>query len=359
MLQRIFTLCFLAAILLSARLHASDHVRVIETPNGGSPAHAARAADGTIHLLYETRNEPFYVKSTDNGATFSAPLKVVDEASLKTKGLEYLVWDMALGRNGQVCLALGNNAWKLKLPQDQWGCFFTTLEANAKAFTPLRSINHEPSEGFSIAADGKGNVALFWLKGKVFAALSRDDGKTFGAPAQPDPTCDPCPCCTTSATYGSNGTVACIYREKANDERDMHMLTISSDGRHSRQKVSSTPWKINACPMTYFNVNPIENGYALAWPTKGDIYFARVGTDGKLLPPGEIKTVGKSGMRCGVIARTAPNGDTLVAWNKDGQLGWQIFDAKGSSVEQPGSATSRGKGVAAVVAKDGSFILFR
>jgi len=36
--------------------------------------------------------------------------------------------------------------------------------------------------------------------------------------------------------------------------------------------------------------------------------------DGRVLPPGEIKTPGKSGMRNGLLALSAPDGGTLVAW---------------------------------------------
>ena len=345
-------------VVLCCGARAGDSVRTVATPNGGAPEHAIAAPDGTIHLLYSKGNEPFYVKSTDGGATFSAPLRLVDDASKKPE-LEFIVWDMALGKGGQVCVVLGNNAWKLKLPKDQWGLFFTTLEPNAKAFTPLRNINHEPSEGFSVAADAKGSVAVSWLKGKVFCALSRDGGKTFSPGAELNPSYNPCPCCTTALTYGNDGKLALLYREQSNDDRDIYMVLVSSDGRQTRQKVSATPWKVNACPMTYFSVNPSKDGFSVAWPTKGDIYFARFAADGKVLPPGEIKTNGKSGMRTGVITVTNSTGETLVTWNSNGKVSWQIYDAKGAPVGETGAADAKGKGVAAALAKDGSFLLFQ
>ena len=350
-----FLSMFIASCAFSAA--GAERVRTVAAPNGGSPEHAEVAADGAIHLLYEKDNAPYYVKSADGGATFGAPLALVDEAS-KKPGLEFGVWDMALGKNGEVYAVLGNNAWKLKLPKDQWGLFFTTLEPNAKAFAPLRNINHEPSEGFSIAADAKGNVALMWLKGKIFCALSRDGGKTFSPGAELNPTYNPCPCCTTAVTYGADGKLALIYREQTNDERDIYEVVVSSDGKQVRQKLSTTPWKITGCPMTYFNVSPTKDGFVAAWPTKGDIYLARLDHDGKIAAPGEIKTAGKTGMRCGLVTLTNAGGETLVAWNNDGKLGWQVFDNKGAAADQPGSADTRGKGVAAVVAKDGTFVVF-
>jgi hypothetical protein len=54
-----------------------------------------------------------------------------------------------------------------------------------------------------------------------------------------------------------------------------------------------------------------------------------------------------------------PDGGTLVAWKKDGQLGWQLYDGKGEPSGSPGSAKGPGNGIAGAVGKDGRFILFR
>jgi hypothetical protein len=59
-----------------------------------------------------------------------------------------------------------------------------------------------------------------------------------------------------------------------------------------------------------------------AWPTKGQVYFARLDGHGETSKPAEIPTPGQSGMRTGVLALSGPDGSTLVAWKKDNQLGW-------------------------------------
>ena len=64
-------------------------------------------------------------------------------------------------------------------------------------------------------------------------------------------------------------------------------------------------------------------------------------------------------MRTGMLALSGPDGSTLVAWKKDDQIGWQLYDAEGQPFGAPGSAKSPGNGVAGVVGKDGRFILFR
>jgi hypothetical protein len=111
--------------------------------------------------------------------------------------------------------------------------------------------------------------------------------------------------------------------------------------------------------MTYYMVARERGGFVAAWPTKGEIYFARVNEEGEALQPAEVKTPGRSGMRTGILALRAADGGTLVAWKKDEQLGWQLYDADGRPSGAPGAAKSPGNGAAGVVGKDGRFILFR
>ena len=110
--------------------------------------------------------------------------------------------------------------------------------------------------------------------------------------------------------------------------------------------------------MTYFALASTESGYVTAWPTKGQVYFARLDQGGAVLPPGEIKTPGTTGMRTGVLALSALDGVTLVAWKNKEVLGWQLYDAQGKPQGEPGSATSAGNGAAGVVLRDGRFLVF-
>ncbi len=355
----------LAAILCCPPVvHAdtpTDRVTLVPAPAHGQPLVARADADGTIHLLYNTAAGPQYARSTDHGQTFTTPLPVVDRAS-RSSGLEYHADDMAVDSHGRVHVALSTNAWKLKLPQDQWGFYYARLQPGAKTFDPLRNINHKPSEGYSLAADERGNVTACWLSGGLHANISHDSGQTFGPNTEIDPAFDPCKCCTTSSVYGPNGKLAVLYREEADNERDMHLvLWDQARNATSRTRISQRPWKIETCPMTYFAVVRAADGYLAAWPTGPgyDIYFARLDSRGNRLPPGEIKTPGHAFHRTGVLALRAPDGATLIAWTKDNQLGWQLYDALGQPVGPRGSAETSGTAVAGVVDKQGRFILFQ
>ena len=332
---------------------------IIATPENGKPLVARTDADGHIHLLYNAADGLKYASSRDGGKTFAASIAVVDRASRKD-GLVFEGWDMAIGKGNRVHVAVGTNAWKLKIPKDEWGFHYASLSPGEKAFTPLRNINRRPSEGFSLAADGDGNVAACWLAGKLYVNLSRDGGKTFSPQAEIDPTFDPCNCCTTSSLFDAQGKLAVLYREETNNERDMFLILWDVKANRSiRTRIGSTLWKIEGCPMTYYALTRTESGFLAVWPTKGPIYFARLDAKGNTLPPAEIKTPGKTGMRTGMIGLSGSDGSALIVWRQDDAVKWQLYDAANQPTGALGFAKSPGSGIAAVADKSGRFIVFQ
>jgi hypothetical protein len=342
--------------------HAGEQVKRVSAfrvPAAKQVIKAQAGADGTIHLLFDAEDGPCYARSTDDGATFSPPIALVDKASQKP-GLKYSAADFSVGKDGRVHVALSSDAWRLKLPEEEWSLYYASLGPGAKAFSPLRNLNRKPSEGFSLAADERGNVAACFLSGKLYTMISHDNGKTFTSPAEPNPAWDPCNCCTSSAAFGPDGRLAVIYREETNNDRDMWVI-LSDPKAHSepvRRRLSGTSWNFNACPMTYYTINRTPTGYVAAWPTKGQVYFAQLDKDGRVLPRGEIKTPGTTGMRTGTTAVTASDGTTLVTWKNKDILGWQLYDAEGNPVGEPASVSSPGSGAAAVARRDSTFLVF-
>ncbi|GAC1434196.1 MAG: hypothetical protein NVSMB6_31530 [Burkholderiaceae bacterium] len=315
-------------------------------------------SNGVIHLLYNSGDMPYYVTSNDEGRSFSAPIPVVNREARKQR-LAFSGSAMAIGKGGTVYVAMMTNNWEVKLPNVPTGFVYAMLAPGAKTFTPVRSLNDKPSEGFSLAADEKGNVAATWLSGKLYANFSKDAGRTFTPNAELNPQYDPCDCCTTGAVYGKDGNLALLYREETNNDRDMYVVMRSNKGSESRTKISSTPWKINGCPMTYYSISATNDGYIAAWPTKGDIYFARLDRNGKVRSPGEVRTPGHSAMRSDILGLGAPDGTALIAWKRENELGWQLYDGQGHPAGSPGSIRSEGNGAAGVVDRNGQFILFR
>jgi len=332
-------------------------VSVVHVPGGGEPVAAQPAPDGAIHLLYNLGDIPYYVKSSDGGATFTTPLPVVNQDARK-QGLKFEAWSVAVGKAGAIYVAMSTNNWQVKLPNVPVGLLYATLSPGAQAFTPVRSLNEKPSEGFSVAADGQGRVAATWLSNKLYANFSTDNGRAFTPNAELNTGYDPCNCCTTRSVYGANGDLAVLYREKSNDDRDMYLVVQDKTGHLTRTRISSTPWHVNACPMTYYALTSTKYGYVAAWPTKGNIYFARIDRKGAVLSPGEVKTPGRSGMRTGVVALSGTDGTTLIAWKRDDKLSWQLYNTQGVAQGAVESVPSAGKGAAGVTDQHGKFILF-
>src|SRR6185437_847636 len=281
---------------------ADDKVSIAAVPEGGEPMAAKCDSEGTIHLVYQTSDGPRYAASTDGGKTFGHSKMVVDRASRKP-GLEFTVWDLVVGPDGAVHVALGTNAWKLKLPKPRWGFHYARLDRGAKTFSPVQQVNGRPSEGYSLAANDAGDVTACWLADKLYANVSHDGGKTFGPTVEIDPSFNPCNCCTTSCAYGADGKLAILYREETNNERDMYLvLWDQASGKSTRMRIGDAPWQTDSCPMTYYSISPAADGFVAAWPTRGEIYFARLDRRGKSLGPAEIKTPGACGHRTGIVA---------------------------------------------------------
>jgi hypothetical protein len=356
---------YLAAVVLAAAIpmqalaapdRANSGVIVRAVPDGGLPVVARITHDGTIHLLYELNNRPMYAASHDGGATFSRPVPVVQNAS--DPRLTFGGDDMAVTEGGRVLAVLHTDAWKFKLPKDQLALSLAVLEPGKPAFSPVRNINQWPSSGYAIAAADERHLTLSWFSGKLYWNNSEDGGATFTSNAVIDPAYAVCECCTTRATHGANGDLAILYREKTNNHRDMYLVRVKKDGSHVRTQVSQTLWDINACPMTYFSIEPAGDGYIAAWPTRGKLYFTKLSADGKPTGAGDVMTDGQITMRSMPLALTNPSGMSLIAWRQQGQLHWQLYDAQNNPTGAPGSAAGASLQAAGVVDKAGGFVLF-
>jgi hypothetical protein len=125
-----------------AAFGADETVTAVSVPAVGHPVVARVDAGGTIHLMGDSEEGPKYARSTDGGETFSEPIRVLPGVS-QAAGLEYSAWDLAVGKGGRVHVAMSTNAWKLKLPQEEWGFFYASLDPGSNAFTPVRNLNRD------------------------------------------------------------------------------------------------------------------------------------------------------------------------------------------------------------------------
>lgn len=155
--------------------------------------------------------------------------------------------------------------------------------------------------------------------------------------------------------------LALLYREETDNLRDPHVALwnpLSSAPPH-RSRLGASHWKLEGCPMTYFSLEPTPTGFIAAWPTQGRVRMSRLDAAGAMLPPGEILTAGKTGMRQRVLAVESSEGVVLVAWVDDGKLRWQRYDQSGQRLGTPGEASTTGKHAVGASSSKAGFRLFR
>jgi len=348
----------LVVLLVVARVSVADEVTVRRVPEGLRPEFARVDAQGTIHLVAHADGGLRYCQSRDGGRTFSSPTPVVRGGEFPP-GLEFEVWDVVVSDRGDVHVALGTNAWKLKRPHAEWGLYYARRRAAAGDFEPVRNLNARPSEGFALALSPTGTLTATWLADRLFANVSRDRGDTFEATVEFDPSANPCDCCTTSAAYGADGRLAVLYREETNNDRDMFVALWNQQTRQvTRRKVSRQGWHVDACPMTYYSIVAAGEGYLAAWPTRGEVHFTRLTAEGEPTAIRERATGGQAGMRSGIIAVPGPEESQWIAWKKEGQLHWQAYDREFQPRGRPAQIASPGTGAPAVRWRE-QFVLFR
>ena len=348
----ILTLCIL---LGTARAPAAERVQVVSVPGNGQVPDAEIDRKGTIHVAYVSKDDAWYVRSTDTGKTFSAPVRINSEPGTVHPPNMYRGPDIAMGKKGRIHVIWYISAYQRKLPNDQWGVLYSYLDSGKSEFAPARNLNHKPSDNYSLAADDKGNVAVVWMAGKVYVTSSQDNGETFNDKLLV-PIADPCECCASRALFSGNSTLSVAYREKANNMRDMYLLRKEIDQQtFTRQKISTIPWEVTGCPMTGTFLSSARTGQVMAWETKGQISFARLNSSDSFASAKEIKVAPKGKWP---VALAASDGSVLISWKNGLNLFWQLRDAADKPIGETQSKPSRNSyRHAGIVLSDGTFLL--
>src|SRR5438552_2742418 len=102
-------------VLTVTRAFAGEaSVKTVRIPDGGIQPQAAVDDKGAIHLIYfkgdAAKGDIFYVRSTDGGSTFSAPLRVNSQPGSAVAVGTIRGAHLALGRDGRVHVAWNGSA---------------------------------------------------------------------------------------------------------------------------------------------------------------------------------------------------------------------------------------------------------
>jgi hypothetical protein len=387
----------LAAILGLALSHGASSVAttvpaavtLIRVPGNGIQPEASVDSRGVLHLLYfsgEARaGNLFYVRSTDYGVTFSAPLRVNSQEGSAIATGTIRGGQLAVGRDGRVHVAWNGSdsatpRGLLNPASGEPGAPFLYARStlDGKGFEPQRSLprrSYGIDGGGSIAADARGHVYAAWhalavggANGEnhrlVWIARSDDDGKTFGEehPAWREMT-GACSCCALRMLSGPNALYLLYRSATAVTHRDLYLLESNDQGR-SFHGSRVQPWEIGACPMTSMSVTSSRSRVLGAWETAGQVYFGVIDAQAARIPS-PVAAPGEGGTRKHPRLATSANGHVLFAWTdgtawaRGGSVAWQLFDAAGRAVGVKGQTAGLPVwSFAAPIARpDGAFVI--
>jgi hypothetical protein len=369
---------------------SSPAVSLRRVPHGGIQPEVAIDPRGVLHVVYfsgpPAAGNLFYVRSTDDGATFSTPVRVNSQDGSAVAVGTIRGAQLALGREGRVHVAWNgsNLAQPRGLPNPGTGqpgspMLYARSNAQGTAFEPQRNVMTRTNNldgGGSLAADAGGRVYVGWHANstdgpagedarRVWLARSADDGTTFReeTPVWSEAT-GACGCCGLRMMATSEGALHLLYRSAGQlTNRDIYALSSSDHGRTFRGE-RLHEWNIAACPMTSMSLVSSGNRVVGAWETDGQVYFRdiqrpRVGAGEPMSPPAG------TGRRKHPRLAVNRGGDLLLvwtegtAWARGGSLGWQEFPSAG-----PAGPSGARTGVpvwsfgAVAPRQDGGFVVF-
>jgi hypothetical protein len=284
-------LVVLAATSCLTRAFATEgpfkpQVKVVHAPEKCLVPDVLVDSKGVLHMVYGLEHHAYYVRSTDNGATFSAAARVDATGLVETK----------MGERGPK-LALGKDGIVHAVWMDEWApgvktyVRYSRSTDGGKSFEPVKSLSSMSGiDGVTVAADGQGNVISFWhvmaepkpeVKSAtwLFMARSTDNGATF----RPDEKLNlsnlsglACSMCMMRARAGADGNVYLAFRSGVDSIRDFYVLKgRATENRFTAVRVNEDNWKIDFCPMCGPELTLAADGRSLcAFMSRNRVYWA-------------------------------------------------------------------------------------
>lgn len=354
-------------------------VKRLRVPQQGIQPQVVVDGKGVVHMIYyggdARHGDIFYVRSTDEGGTFSRPLRVNSGAGSAIAIGNIRGAHLAVGKQGRVHVAWNGSG---KGGHAEEGMLYARLNDKGDAFEPQRNVIAAAmglDGGGSVAADEAGHVYVVWHapqpgeKGeerrRVWVAHSEDDGKTFAPErAALDKDTGACGCCGLRTFADRKGNVYVLFRSATKRvQRDTYLLRSTDHGARF-QGHDLHPWKIAACPMSSFAFAEGPSEVLAGWETNGQVYFARLDAEtGK--PSEPIAAPGAGRERKHPIVAVNKRGHILLAWTegmgwqRGGAVAWQVFDAEGKPTAEKGRADGvpMWSLIAAFPRKDGGFTI--
>lgn len=314
------------------------------------------ATDGlTVGLAFGSSDAVYFARSTDQGTTFSKPIRVSRGGKLSLgmhRGpriamtpeaivVSAIVGEKGRGADGDLV------SWRSTDGGETWS---TGVKVN--------DVAGSAREGLHAMAAGGGVVFSAWLdlrdKGtRLYGSASRDGGQTWSKNmlVYESPSGTICQCCHPSVAVDIKGQITVMFRNSLDGSRDIYVARSTDRGQtFSRgQKLGQGTWVLNACPMDGGGVSVAGKGQLVSvWRREKDIFTASENGPEKKIGTGKDPSVavGKAGVYVAWTFASAvhalipgrmepvivssdggypqllvlPNGRVLAAWESKGDL---------------------------------------
>ncbi|MCC7259083.1 MAG: exo-alpha-sialidase [Gammaproteobacteria bacterium] len=278
----------MALVAAAGAVQAADPVVVSPPGRKAMAPEIAVAPDGALVVLWLERTpagdagqgnhnqaaaDLWLARSVDGGASFGAPVRV-NATPGAVWGFPVSKPRVAVSPAGVVHVFHAGNAQHARTGKPLVLPLYTRSTDGGRSFGEPRVLGGMPDarlgspvEGSDIAElfgtlaiDGRGGVYAYWIdtramtkeqpNGKVWSAVSLDDGVTFGAEFEVLPA-DTCPCCQLTTATQDGRVFLGSRRVNPEGTRDSTVAVSIDRGRTfaARVRWGGTPWKIEACPL--------------------------------------------------------------------------------------------------------------
>jgi uncharacterized protein YbjT (DUF2867 family)/peroxiredoxin len=334
------------------------------TPEGEQIAAAGAASkEGHTHLA---KADVWFARSTNGGATFTAPVKVNRETGS--------VWGFAVSKprvrvspDGVIHVFYPANSVAPKSGKPIVLPMYTRSTDNGRNFAAPITLGAVPDSDNSkivsgglanaecfgtLTTDDRGGVFAYWIdtrdmsetqtNGKIFSAVSTDNGASFSRDFEVFPA-DACPCCQITATTHDGKIYLGSRQASASGHRDSVIAVSTDRGRSFSPRVrwGGAAWAIEGCPLkpTTLAVDG-DNVYAAAFNGGAEpqgAYVSRSSDGGRTFEPAVALHRGAAVSDAPVLALL--DGRLVAAWHAktgaDRRIYMSVSQDQGRSFSAP------------------------
>ncbi|MBC8063605.1 MAG: exo-alpha-sialidase [Chlorobia bacterium] len=280
------------------------------TPAGFEAAREPQVAigpDERVYVAYGMGDAVYVSISTDQGASFGAPIKVGEPGKLSL-GMRRGPRIVAGGKFIAITAVYGAQG----KGRDGDVVAFRSSDLGKTWSAPVRVNDVEGSarEGLhGMALSPKGTIACAWLdlrdgKTKLYLSASETGGAKWSENrlVYASPSGSICECCHPSLAFDFTGKLQILFRNSLDGARDMYLATSTDlQAFSSAAKVGEGTWLLKACPMDGGMVAFAKPFMLTAWRRENEIYLC--GANGKeaFLGKGQQPWIAVGGNRIYVV----------------------------------------------------------